>query len=154
MEKLNLIPMLKKYRYALIVLAAGLILLMLPTGSKEKPIAETVVLQEQKSIAQELEDILSQIQGAGRVAVMLTPASGQETVYQTDRSGENYDTVTVTDDSRNENGLICQINPPVYMGAIIVCQGGDNPSVRLAVVEAVAKVTGLGADRISVLKMK
>lgn len=154
MEKLNLIPMLKKYRYALIVLAVGLVLLMLPTGAKEEPVTETAVHQEQKSISQELEDILSKIQGAGEVAVMLTPASGQETVYQTDRNGENYDTVTVSDDSRSENGLICQINPPVYLGAIIVCQGGDDPSVRLAVVEAVAKVTGLGADRISVLKMK
>ena len=154
MEKLNLIPMLKKYRYALIVLAVGLVLLMLPTGAKEEPVTEMAVHQEQKSISQELEDILSKIQGAGEVAVMLTPASGQETVYQTDRNGENYDTVTVSDDTRSENGLICQINPPVYLGAIIVCQGGDDPSVRLAVVEAVAKVTGLGADRISVLKMK
>jgi stage III sporulation protein AG len=40
------------------------------------------------------------------------------------------------------------------MGAIVVCQGGDQPTVRLAILDAVSKVTGLGADKISILKMK
>ena len=154
MDRLNLVEIIKKYRYAMLVLAVGLILLVLPTGTREETVTEPTLIQEKADIASELEAILCQIQGAGRVKVMLTPAYGQETIYQTDRNGENYDTVTVTDDARNESGLICQINPPIYMGAIIVCQGGNDPSVRLAIVESVAKVTGLGADRISVLKMK
>ena len=40
------------------------------------------------------------------------------------------------------------------VGAIIVCQGGDSPTVRLNIVEAVSNVTGIGSDRITVLKMK
>jgi len=40
------------------------------------------------------------------------------------------------------------------MGAVIVCQGADDPQVRLSIVDAVSKVTGLGSDKISVLKMK
>jgi stage III sporulation protein AG len=40
------------------------------------------------------------------------------------------------------------------MGAIVLCQGADVPSVRLAIVDAVSKVTGLVANQISVLKMK
>ena len=43
---------------------------------------------------------------------------------------------------------------PVYQGAIILCQGADSPSVRLAITQAVSKVTGLPTDRIAVLKMK
>ena len=54
----------------------------------------------------------------------------------------------------NETGLIKQVNPPKYLGALIVCQGADDPSVRLAVSQAVASVTGISTDRISVLKMK
>jgi len=42
----------------------------------------------------------------------------------------------------------------LYRGAVVVCQGGDNASVRLAVVEAVSNATGLTSDRITVLKMK
>ena len=47
-----------------------------------------------------------------------------------------------------------QVNPPTYLGAIIICEGADDANIRLAVVDAVSKVTGLGANRISVLKMK
>jgi stage III sporulation protein AG len=43
---------------------------------------------------------------------------------------------------------------PQYLGAIVVCQGADRSDVRLAIVEAVSALTGLGADKISVLKMK
>jgi len=47
-----------------------------------------------------------------------------------------------------------QVNPPTYLGAVIVCQGADSASVRLAIVSAVGSVTGLSTDKITVLKMK
>ena len=50
--------------------------------------------------------------------------------------------------------MVRQILSPEYLGAVVVCQGANDVQVRLAVVEAVSKVTGLGADKISVLKMK
>ena len=114
------------------------------------------------TLDESLSDILSQIKGAGNVRVLLTLQRGEETIYQTDshttEGSDSYsaqiDTVMITGSERGQSGLIKQINPPIYLGAIVVCQGADSPSVRLAVVEAVSKVTGLGADRISVLKMK
>ena len=39
-------------------------------------------------------------------------------------------------------------------GAVVVCQGADQPYVRLDVTNAVAAYTGLGSDQISVIKMK
>lgn len=155
MEKLkSILPLLKKYRYALLVLAVGLVLMMLPSGNAEKEtVTQTVTVQE-PDLSQTLSQILSQIEGAGKVSVLLTPASGQETLYQTNENGEASDTVIISDSSRNESGLVRQVNPPRYLGAIVICQGGDQPTVRLAIVDAVSKVTGLGADRISVLKMK
>ena len=98
---------------------------------------------------------------AKTVQVLLTESAGEMTVYQTDRDegggsdgALRADTVIITDSNRAQSGLVQQILPPKYQGAIIVCQGGDSPAVRLAIVEAVCKVTGLGADRVSVLKMK
>lgn len=38
-------------------------------------------------------------------------------------------------------------------GAVIVCDGAANASVRLDVLHAVASYTGFGADRVTVLKM-
>ena len=105
-----------------------------------------------------LEEILSQIQGAGRVRVLLTQREGERTVYQTDEdstsSGIRSDTVLLNGSDRSQTGLVQQVNPPTYLGAVIVCQGADSASVRLAIVSAVGSVTGLSTDKITVLKMK
>jgi stage III sporulation protein AG len=154
LDKHKLIALATKYRYVLIVVAVGLVFMLLPTGGNKESEPVSYIQETMPDIEAELAGILSKIKGAGKVEVMLTMAQGQETCYQTDQRGEDHSTVTVTDSDRKEQGLIRQVNPPVYLGAIVVCQGGDDPTVRLAIVESVAKVTGLGADRISVMKMK
>ena len=148
-----------KYRYVLLVLLVGLVLMLLPTHKETTETAPTVSPPSQKQdIREELVSILGQIEGVGDVRVMLTVAAGEKTLYQTDadisENASRIETVIVTDANRAEAGLIQQIDPPTYLGAIVVCKGAGNAAVRLAVVEAVSRVTGLGADRISVLKMK
>ena len=114
--------------------------------------------EEAMSISESLEQILGQIEGVGKVKVMLTQSAGEITIYQedTDHSADTVreDTVLVTGESRQEMGLVRQVIPPKYQGAVVVCQGGDRAAVRLAIVDAVAAVTGLTSDRITVLKMK
>ena len=154
---------LKKYRYAIIILLIGLVLMLLPTGKKQEPV-ETILPQEksEQSVETQLEALLEQLKGAGKVKVMLTVSTGSETVYQTDENHNDnkdssscrWETVIISTDANGEEGLIKQINPPQYLGAVILCQGGDEPTVRLSIVEAVSKLTGLGADKICVLKMK
>lgn len=113
-------------------------------------------LQEIQTDAEKLERLLCTVKGAGKVEVLLSYAAGELTLYQTDtdESSQRTDTVTVTDANRNQTGLVTQTLPPVYQGAVIVCQGGADPSVRLAIVDAVSKFTGLGANQIAVLEMK
>lgn len=152
-----------KYKYVALVLAVGIGLMLLPSGKGEE--TETVITKSQESILsveERLARILQQVKGAGEVQVLLTEASGEEILYQTNGNTSDsdttvtsrQDTVTVTDSQRNEQGLIRQKNPPKYLGVIVVCQGGDKATVRLAIIDAISKVTGLGADKISVLKMK
>ena len=157
---------LKKYRYVALVLLAGIFLMALPEGkdaevevqpqSTETPAAGTQDLQDS------LSEILSQIQGAGKVRVLLTQAAGEQTLYQTDEdistdadsSDIRRETVIISDSERTESGLVLQVNPPVWQGAIVLCQGADSAAIRLAIVEAVMSVTGLSSDKITVLKMK
>ena len=152
-----------KYKYVLLILLLGILLMSLPEGSKESIKAEiSVPAPVYASKAEELEAILSQISGVGKVRVMLTEAAGSETIYQTDEDRSEtsdaqnirVETVIVSCSERTETGLVRTVVPPVYLGAIIVCQGGDSPAVRLSVAEAVSNVTGIGTDRITVLKMK
>lgn len=156
---------LRKYRHAVLVVIIGLILMAIPGFGKEKgdtKLSQASQLDKDLSVEQRLSEVLSQIHGAGEVTVMLTVTKGEETLYQmnedissgNDTKATKVDTVTVTDADRNEKGLIRQTNPPQYLGAVVICSGANDPTVRLSIVDAVSKVTGLGADRISVLKMK
>lgn len=151
MDRMKLRDAMKKYRYVILVLLAGMALMLLPTDAPE----ETEPVREEAPEADlqiQLEQILSRIQGAGEVAVLLTQEYGAETLYQTE--GEDGKTVLVTTADRAEEGLVRTTRPPAYRGAIVVCRGADSAAVRLAVVEAVANVTGLGTDKITVLKME
>lgn len=114
------------------------------------------------SMEERLAEILSHVAGAGKVQVLLTEATGAQTFYQENRDSAEgnqnkstrTDTVILSDSSRGQTGLVSQINPPTYLGAIVLCQGADQSAVRLAITEAVANATGLGYHKISVLKMK
>jgi stage III sporulation protein AG len=146
-----------KYKFVILILLVGVGLMLIPTGSKEKTPDESVTeqVEQQVMLADELEEILTNIQGAGRVQVMLTMRAGEQTIYQTDTpSTDRQDTVIVTDEDRAQGGLIQQILAPTYRGAIVLCQGADSASVCLAIKDAVSKVTGLDSSQISVLKMK
>lgn len=142
-----------KYRWALLVAAVGVLLMLLPTSSEAEPQESEIIQEETVSLAQELEEILSKIDGVGQVKVLLSIAEGERTIYQYDE-GTGLDTVIITDENRAQTPVVQQVLPPVYQGAVIVCQGAGSASVKLMVVEAVAAVTGLRSDQISVLKMK
>lgn len=160
----KVLDFIKKYRYVILVLVIGIGLMAIPerTENEPEPTAASAGTIESVDQMDALTQILSQIKGAGKVKVLLTLNAGEKTVYQTDQdtstSAESgsvrYETVIVTDAERAQHGLIQQTVAPEYRGAIVVCQGADDAAVRLAIVEAVANATGLGADRISVLKMK
>lgn len=152
-----------RYRYGVLVVALGIFLMTFPSGQTKVKQPEQPSAHKDLTVPvdQELADILTQIQGVGRVKVMLTEATGSETVYQTDTdksetadsSSTRTETVVISGNG-TESGLVKTVSPPIFLGAIVVCQGGDNPTVRLSVAQAVSVVTGISMDRISVLKMK
>ena len=152
--KAQIVNLIKEYKYVALILAIGVLLMLLPDKQTEP---EQLPVVEKSTVSQEerLEEILAQIQGVGKVRVLLTTAAGERNlyVYDEDSSGSR-EAVVITDSQRSQAGLLSQVLPPVYLGAVIVCQGGDQPGVRLDVVEAVSDATGLSADKITVLKMK
>jgi len=168
MDSISIVKSMKsfiiKYKYALLVAIIGLILMLIPADKTDYKEQENDFAEKQEihDLEFRLSELLSCVSGAGRVEVLLSVSCGEETLYQVNKdkdiqnntSSERITTVTVTDSQRNETGLIKQINPPSYMGAIVLCQGADNMTVRLSIVEAVCNATGLGANKVSVLKMQ
>ena len=150
-----------KYKYVLFVILIGVVLMLLPnkTSRKAEP-PETTISEVNEE--ERIQNILQMVHGAGRVAVYLKTERSEQYVYQTDndtssttdRNDQSKDTVLVTDSERNQSGLIQTVLTPKYAGAVIVCDGADDAYVKLSIVDAVSKATGLGSDKISVLKMK
>lgn len=154
--KQQFITFVKKYQYVLLVVLVGVVLMLIPQSPRESQLVAQTEETVKPDLQMQLAAILEQISGVGKVEVLLTEAAGADTVYQVDtrQNQANADTVIITDRNREETGLVKQIFPPVYRGAVVVCQGADSAGVRLNVVDAVKSVTGLSSDCITVLKMK
>lgn len=151
-----------QYKYVLLIIGAGILLMLLPTQSETKQETDlTVQTKTDAPVEERLEQILCQIRGVGKVQVLITEQTGSETVYQVDEDRTEGDgslrtkkETVIVSGGGVQSGLIQTVTPPTYLGAIVVCQGAGSPEVRLAVANAVSAVTGIGMDRISVLEMK
>lgn len=154
--KQQLMMFVKKYSYVVFAALIGVFLMLWPSEEKAPEKDAVPEVSVSPDLEMELSAILSRISGVGRAEVLLTEAAGSDVIYQID-TGQNSthsDTVIITDQDREETGLVKQILPPVYKGALVVCEGADSAAVCLSVVDAVKSVTGLPSNCITVLKMK
>ena len=151
-----------KYKYAAFVLIIGILLMCIPLSDHEKKSAKPEVVQmEQRSLEEKLSEILSRIEGAGEVCVLLSPETEACRTYQNDivtkttaDSMETQQKTVIVSEGQNDVPLEVRVTHPTYRGAVVVCQGADRASVKLSIIWAVSNVTGLGSDRITVIKMK
>lgn len=153
-----------KYKYVALVALAGAVLLLWPEGGGSSGrAAESGSGQqtlESRDLEAEMEDILSKISGVGRVQVLLTAdsdggrllAEDTEESWQDSALASRSSETVVVDDGQGETPVVKRTWYPTYRGALVVCQGGDQAAVRLAVTEAVTALTGLTADRVTVAK--
>lgn len=158
----RIINLCKQYRYGILILLVGIALMLIPgkETAGDTPIPTSV--SQEASLEEKLSQILSRMEGVGKTEVLLTIAEGGETIYEVsldqssaqDTDRIQKEPVILSGNDRVEQGLIRQEYPPIYQGAVVVCQGGDRAAVKLRVVEAVSDATGLTADKITVVKMK
>ena len=161
-----------KYKYAALVALIGAGLLLWPgLGEPEadshprSPSAQTAQGSwDLQTVQTEMEEILAAMDGGGQVKVMLTVDSDGERQLAQDTqlsySGntaapEDYSRKSETvrlDGSGGDETVVVRRTYPTYRGALVVCQGGGSAEVRLAVTGAVAALTGLPTDRVTVAK--
>ena len=158
---------LERWKYPTLILLLGVALVLWPARSKsedtvqvrESEPAQTVSEEDaavyRQRTERELESVLSQIDGAGRVRVMLTLRTGPETRYQTDRSVTERSEGDRTDRSSEEKTVILDRGSayhepavvttayPAFQGALILAEGGGDPKLRLELSAAVAALLGL-----------
>ena len=161
-------------RFLLAAMLTGVFVLVLtPSGGRSDREAESEGRADKADIIEyslreeekRLEKLLSQIDGAGEMRVMLSLKSGAERVLARDtdveESGQNGEaerqerrqTVLASSQGKEEAITIRYIYPE-YQGAIVVAEGADSADMCLKLTKAVMALTGLGADRISIAKME
>ncbi|MBQ8623489.1 MAG: hypothetical protein IJ424_03825 [Oscillospiraceae bacterium] len=150
-EKLKSSP--KVVTYALIVLVCIALLLLMNTSDNDEVKNYDSELnmndtQFKESVEKQLEDIVSKIDGVGRVTVMVTVESTYSYEYVTDRSDSDLKTVIVG----NKEALISKITNPKIVGVLIVCQGGDNVKVKEKIINAVSTVLDIPMSKVYVAK--
>ena len=117
------------------ILLLGVLLLLFATGGKEekKEEAEGALSEYGALLEQSLASLCAEVEGVGRVRVMVTFERGEEALYQ--------------------GSVKIASVPPRVMGVAVLCSGGGDASVRAALTEMLGALLGVGANRISVLTL-
>ena len=99
----------------------------------------------------------------GRISLSLSLKSTEEAVYAADIRESNqsveassYESTVsiISDGDYGQQPILVKKQYPAFRGALVLCDGADQNTVRLAVTEAVSTMCGIGADKVAVLKMQ
>lgn len=125
--------------------------------STEEEVQEETLDYESR-MEEKLEALLSEVEGVGRVKVMLTfEGSGEKKVEKDNsQSAENQQEETVYEEYGNSHKspyVTFQSNPKVE-GVLVIAQGGANSSVKQEILEAAQALFGIEAHKIKIMKME
>ncbi len=142
-------------------LAIGIIILCIPGGGREaapetqseESAPEFDLEREEKRIA----SALAGISGAKDVKVTLTLDSGAErelardekTGFSSDRGERDSSLVKLQSGSNRQEAVVVKYNYPKYRGALVTTKGAG-AELKLRITQAVAALTGLSSDKITV----
>ena len=153
----------KKYKYVLLTALLGVLLLLLPQDEKAAATASAENF-DREALQNEMETILSSLDGVGKLSLMLTVEGGgayelaQDETASLKARGDEVDEQTrktetvVLGSGTSAEVVVTHSRYPRFVGALIVCEGGDRADVQLKVTQAVSALTGLSSERISVVK--
>lgn len=181
-ENNRIIVWLRENRKASIFVLAGLLLLVLtiPTnnGEKKETGAKEVSYEQEeedygKELEKQLEEILSNVEGVGKIKVMITLKNSKEQVinkdtsFRSDRNSEEIENEKTENEviEQGEETILVQMDgnqvpyvvkeySPTVEGVLIIAQGGDDPNIKVALIEASTVLLNVPSHKVSVLKME
>ncbi len=142
-----------------------------PDAADSESTAQTWEIQQYE---EKLESLLGQMEGAGKVKVMITESVSRENIVEKDapytislsQNGEDGDngnknqqenreesTVFQRDNQGNETPYVKKTLAPRIEGVLVLAQGGDNAVVAANITEAVMALFDIEAHKIKVMKM-
>ncbi len=137
--------------------------------------SKAVSSKEDLNVEKKIEEILSQIEGAGQVKVMITYASGKELVHAYDvKNNENstdekdsgggtrkiiekeYSSSIVyeEDENKTKQAIVVKEIFPEVKGVVIVADGASDPVIRESLFKAVQALLDVPAHKIQVFERR
>lgn len=142
-------------------------------NNKKLTIQEETKKDSDSDLKEQLEDILQNINGVGKVKVLITYSQTSQVLplYNEDTSKKDTEEkdktggtriVTETDTKKdvifqetngNKMPITQSVISPKVEGAIVTAQGANNMAVKTDIIQAVEAVTGLSSHKIQVFTM-
>ena len=142
-------------------------------NNKKLAIQEETKKDSDSDLKEQLEDILQNINGVGKVKVLITYSQTSQVLplYNEDTSKKDTEEkdktggtriVTETDTKKdvifqetngNKMPITQSVISPKVEGAIVTAQGANNMAVKTDIIQAVEAVTGLSSHKIQVFTM-
>lgn len=117
-----------------------------------------------RELESKLQSLIENVDGAGKVKVMISVDGSPEIIYASDKSETNSTNMSGSSTSTNtsspiivevggkSSALILTENLPKVKGVIVVSSGAGNVAVKLNILNAVSTLLGISSDQVSVLK--
>lgn len=160
----------KKSLIVIIIGIIGVILLvvseLIPQESRDKKqdAEESTVSitysDYEKDVEQRLESLISKIDGAGSVSVMVTLDCTVESVYAQEEKASGGESISrekeyvIIKNSDGESGILLKTTQPKIRGVAVVCSGGGSAVVKQNITNIVTAVLGISSARVNISAMK
>ncbi|MCI8365191.1 MAG: hypothetical protein HFG34_09620 [Eubacterium sp.] len=156
-----------------IVILSGILLIFLSWGGmseKDEPRKEKEtltgteteqgndLLSYQARMEEQVEDILGRAEGIDDVDVMITLRASREKVTLKDNKRDaeksEEESVLTEDENKKTSPYVIQEVEPEIEGILVVCAGGDNPSIQREIIAGISALFPVESHKIKVMKSK
>jgi len=128
---------------------------------------------KRETLEHNLENLVSNIDGAGKSKVFITFEGTSETIYATeekknkeaseDKSGDEITRkkesddcekkfITVKDSEGTEKALAVTELEPKIKGAVVICPGADDPIVKNRIIDVITTALSINSARVCITK--
>lgn len=147
----------QRLKLAAVLGICGVVLLFVraPSETKNENTSQPAVHADyEKKLEQRLEELICQVEGAGKTVVMVSLETGTQNVYAhniEETANGGYEETHILLD---EGGALTEtVQTPQIGGVAVVCEGGSDITVISKITEILSSLLGLSSKRISVAKM-
>lgn len=126
-----------------------------PTGISDPAQMDADAFAE--SVEEKITEICREVEGVSNVRAAVTLGGGYRAIYASDSqsSGTSYrNEMVLTGNGSSEKAILIGYQNPEIVGIGIVCSGGNEPSVRQAIISLVSAAFNVSTNKIYVTASK